>query len=169
VTKAPAAVAMLTAGVALAIAGCGDGGSGGGYGSKGADTTTVAASPSGVNSSAIAVADNPKLGRIIVNAEGFTLYDFHKDRTGQSSCYAACAAAWPPLLADGSPRAENGANPSQLGTTQRKDGTMQVTYAGHPLYTYVADTKPGDVKGNDIDQFGAEWYALQPNGEEPEG
>ena len=58
---------------------------------------------------------------------------------------------------------------SKLGTTKRKDGTMQVTYAGHPLYTYVADTKPGDAKGNDFSSFGAEWYALQPSGEEAEG
>ena len=55
-----------------------------------------------------------------------------------------------------------------LGTTKRKDGTLQVTYAGRPLYTYVGDQRPGEANGNDIDPFGAEWYALQPNGQEPE-
>jgi predicted lipoprotein with Yx(FWY)xxD motif len=55
---------------------------------------------------------------------------------------------------------------SKLGTTKRSDGTLQVTYAGHPLYTYTADTKPGDAKGNDFSSFGAQWYALQPSGEE---
>ena len=62
-----------------------------------------------------------------------------------------------------------GADASKLGTTKRSDGTLQVTYAGLPLYTYVVDGKPGDAKGNDIDSFGAEWYALQPSGEEAEG
>ena len=54
-----------------------------------------------------------------------------------------------------------------LGTTERKDGTMQVTYNGHPLYTFVEDKKPGEAKGTDFSAFGAQWYALMPNGEEP--
>ena len=73
---------------------------------------------------------------------------------------------WPPLTTGGAPQAKSGAEAPQLGTTKRSDGTVQVTYAGHPLYTYVADTKPGDVKGNDFSSFGAQWYALKPNGEE---
>lgn len=92
----------------------------------------------------------------------------HKDKGGESSCYDACAAAWPPLLTNGEPQAQGAADRSLLGTTKRRDGTSQVTYNGWPLYTYVADQKPGEANGNDIDQFGAEWYALQPNGEEPE-
>ncbi len=63
----------------------------------------------------------------------------------------------------------SGAEASQLGTTKRSDGTVQVTYAGHPLYTYAADTKPGEAKGNDFSSFGAQWYALKPNGEEAGG
>jgi predicted lipoprotein with Yx(FWY)xxD motif len=55
-----------------------------------------------------------------------------------------------------------------LGTTKRKDGTVQVTFAGHPLYTFKEDEKPGEANGNDLKAFGDEWYALQPNGEEPE-
>jgi predicted lipoprotein with Yx(FWY)xxD motif len=97
-----------------------------------------------------------------------TLYDFHKDKGGKSACYDACAAAWPPLLTEGNPQAQGPADRSMLGTTKRKDGTLQVTYNGWPLYTYVADQKPGEANGNDIDQFGAEWYALMPNGQEPE-
>ena len=64
------------------------------------------------------------------------------------------------------PKAAGGASASKLGTTKRKDGTTQVTFAGHPLYTYTADTKPGDAKGNDITTYGGQWYALEPNGEE---
>ena len=104
---------------------------------------------------------------VLVDSKGFVLYDFHKDNGTTSACYGECAVVWPPLLSEGAPQPSNGANASLLGTTKRKDGTTQVTYAGHPLYTYVADKKPGEANGNDIDSFGAEWYALMGNGEEP--
>ena len=116
----------------------------------------------------VSVASVPKLGRVLVDSKGFTLYDFHKDKGGKSTCYGACAGVWPPLTTDGAPRPADGAMASKLDTTKRKDGTMQVTYAGHPLYTYEADTKPGDAKGNDFSSYGAEWYALQASGEEAE-
>ncbi len=115
----------------------------------------------------VAVAKVGDLGPVIVNSEGLTLYDFHKDKGGVSSCYGACAGAWPPLLTEGEPKAEAGAMSNQLGTTKRKDGTTQVTYNGWPLYTYVGDKGPGEANGNDFSQFGAQWYALMPNGEEP--
>jgi predicted lipoprotein with Yx(FWY)xxD motif len=108
------------------------------------------------------------LGQVIVDAEGLTLYDFHADKGTTSACYGACATAWPPLLTTGTPAATSGAQASLIGTTKRKDGTEQVTYKGHPLYLFVGDQKPGDATGNDITQFGAAWYALLPNGEEPE-
>lgn len=161
----------------LAIAGCGSSsndssgsGSGGAYGG-GEETASKPASTKTSGGGTVAVitsASAPKLGRIIVDSKGFTLYDFHKDKGTTSACYGGCAAVWPPLLTEGNPKAGEGAMASKLGTTKRKDGTVQVTYAGHPLYTYEADTKPGDTTGNDISSFGAEWYALQPSGEEPE-
>lgn len=166
------ALALLAV-LAVAIAGCGDGSdsssSGGAYG--GGDSTAGSeekpASGGGGNGivSAAKVGD---LGTILVDSEGRTLYDFHKDQGTASSCYGACAGAWPPLLTEGDPQAQGAADRSMLGTTKRKDGTTQVTYAGHPLYTYAGDKNPGEANGNDIDQFGAEWYALQPNGQEPE-
>ncbi len=116
----------------------------------------------------ISAASAPKLGKIIVDPQGFTLYDFHADKGTTSSCYGECAKVWPPLTTEGPPQTGEGAMASQVGTTKRKDGTIQVTYAGHPLYTYLGDKKPGEANGNDFSQFGAEWYALQPNGEEPE-
>jgi predicted lipoprotein with Yx(FWY)xxD motif len=116
----------------------------------------------------ITATTTPKLGKVIVEEKGLTLYDFHQDKGTTSSCYGACAKTWPPLLTEGKPVAGEGATPSKLGVTMRKDGTEQVTYAGHPLYTYAQDTKPGDTTGNDITSFGAEWYALEPNGEEPD-
>jgi predicted lipoprotein with Yx(FWY)xxD motif len=177
VKKTFPAFAALALIAVLAIAGCGSSsdssssGSGGAYGSGG-ESTTKPASTKAFNDGAAAVvtaASAPKLGRIIVDSKGFTLYDFHKDKGTTSACYGGCAQVWPPLTTSGKPQAGEGAMASKLGTTERKDGTMQVTYSGHPLYTYTADTKPGDAKGNDFSSFGAEWYALQPSGEEAEG
>lgn len=107
------------------------------------------------------------LGKVIVDAEGMTMYDFHKDKGTTSACYGACAGAWPPLLTKGKPTVSGGAEASLIGVTKRKDGTEQVTYNGHPLYGFVEDKKPGEANGNDVKAFGASWYALMPNGEEP--
>lgn len=167
-------LALIALAAALAIAGCGGGDStGGAYGGKGGgatDSTAAEKPPAGAESGAavLTVASAPKVGAVLVDAEGFTVYDFHKDKGATSSCYGACAGVWPPLLSEGEPQSGEGASASKLGTAKRKDGTVQVTYAGHPLYTYTADTKPGEANGNDIDSFGGEWYALQASGEEAE-
>jgi predicted lipoprotein with Yx(FWY)xxD motif len=158
----------------LAIAGCGSSSdsssssSGGAYGSGGESTTkpTSTKTSSGGTAAVVTAASAPKLGKIIVDSKGFTLYDFHKDKGTTSACYGGCAQVWPPLISEGKPQAGEGAMASKLGTTERKDGTTQVTYAGHPLYTYVGDKKPGDATGNDFTSFGAQWYALLPSGEE---
>jgi len=176
----------LLAILAVVIAGCGGGDStsgGGVYGGGGESTEETSSSEtssggrygggekttaSSEGAGVVKAAKVGDLGTIIVSSAGLTLYDFHKDKGGKSSCYGACASAWPPLLTAGAPKAEDGAMANQLGTTKRKDGTVQVTYNGWPLYTYAGDQAPGEANGNDIDQFGAEWYALQPSGEEPE-
>jgi predicted lipoprotein with Yx(FWY)xxD motif len=162
----------LTAVLAIVAAGCGGDDSsstGGVYGGKGAAATTepAAAGPS-EGSATVTVAMVPELGKVIVDSDGFTLYDFHKDKGTTSSCYGGCASVWPPLTTGSAPKAAGGVSASKLGTTTRKDGTTQVTFAGHPLYTYVEDSKPGEANGNDVDLFGAEWYALTPSGAEPE-
>jgi predicted lipoprotein with Yx(FWY)xxD motif len=164
----------LAATVTVAIGGCGGGdstssesaygGKGGGGGKPASETSEAGAGGDGV----VSAAEVGDLGMILVDSEGRTLYDFHRDKGSKSACYGACAGAWPPLLTDGDPQAQGPADRSMLGTTRRKDGTVQVTYNGWPLYTYVGDKNPGEANGNDIDQFGAEWYALQPNGKEPE-
>ncbi len=157
----------------LALAGCGSSdssssSSGGAYGSGEESTAKSESSGSsgGGTAAVVSAASAPKLGRILVDSKGFTLYDFHKDKGTTSACYGACASVWPPLTTEGAPQAGEGAMASKLGTTKRKDGTVQVTYAGHPLYTYTADTKPGEVNGNDFSSYGAQWYALLPSGEE---
>jgi predicted lipoprotein with Yx(FWY)xxD motif len=104
------------------------------------------------------------LGKIIVDAQGRTLYLFEKDKNGRSACSGQCAKFWPPLLTSGKPRAGAGVKASLLGTTRRSDGRMQVTYARHPIYRFLEDKGPGQTKGEGTKFFGAEWYVLAPSG-----
>ncbi len=175
-TKTFPAIAALALVSLLAIAGCGssdnNSSNSGAYGgNETAETTTKPASSESSSSSGAVVTASTAgdLGKVIVDSKGMTLYDFHKDKGGKSACYGACAKGWPPLLSEGKPQAGEGAMSAKLGTVERSDGTMQVTYAGHPLYTFVEDKKPGEANGNDVSAFGAEWYALQPSGQEAEG
>jgi predicted lipoprotein with Yx(FWY)xxD motif len=104
------------------------------------------------------------LGKIIVDAQGRTLYLFQKDKNGKSACSGQCAAFWPPVIASGKPVAGPGVKASLLGTIKRGDGRMQVTYNHHPLYTFVKDTKKGQTSGAGVDGFGAEWFVVSPAG-----
>lgn len=104
------------------------------------------------------------LGKILVNSQGRTLYLFEKDKGGRSDCYGQCAKFWPPLLTTGKPHAAAGAKASLLGTSKRKNGTLQVTYAGHPLYLFLKDKAAGQTKGEGLNFFGAQWYVLAPSG-----
>jgi predicted lipoprotein with Yx(FWY)xxD motif len=109
------------------------------------------------------------LGKVVVDTKARTLYLFEKDRGGKSACYGACAKAWPPALASGRATAGKGLKRSLLGTTQRRDGTRQLTYGGHPLYRFFMDrNRPGSVKGQNVDAFGAEWYVVGANGKKVE-
>jgi predicted lipoprotein with Yx(FWY)xxD motif len=110
-----------------------------------------------------------RLGRILVDARGRTLYLFEKDKRGRSACAGTCATYWPPLLAHGKPTAGAGAKRSLLATTRRANGTRQVTYAGHPLYRFVQDTRAGQTNGQDLHDFGAGWYVVSPAGKKIEG
>ena len=104
------------------------------------------------------------LGKIIVDGKGRTLYLFEKDRRGHSACSGGCAAYWPPLLTSAKPVAGTGVKKSLLGTIRRSNGKKQVTYNGHPLYRFVQDTRPGQVKGQDTHFFGGGWYVISPSG-----
>jgi predicted lipoprotein with Yx(FWY)xxD motif len=105
-----------------------------------------------------------KLGRILVDQQGRTLYLFMKDKNDKSACAGACAVGWPPLLTNGKPNAGKGVQSKLLGTTVRKSG-MQVTYAGHPLYMFFGDHKAGQTNGEGSTAFGAAWYVLGANGQ----
>ena len=140
---------MLT----LAIAGCG-----------GSNNT---ATPTTANGSAATIGvANDNLGDVLVNSQGRTLYLFQKDSGTKSACTGACAAAWPPLRANGKPTVGNGADASLVGTTRRSDGKPEVTYNGHPLYLFVKDQKAGDTNGEGVNAFGGSWYAVSPAGDQ---
>jgi len=131
-------------------------------------STAVALGAAQTNAAAgttVAIAKTP-IGRILVDSKGRTLYDFPPDHQGMSVCYGACAALWPPLTTTGKPHAGHGVVASLIGTTRRSDGKLDVTYGGHPLYYYVADTKPGQLSGQGLNQFGAPWWALSAAGTE---
>ncbi len=160
-----AAAAAAAAAVAVVAAACG--------GSAAPNTSTgtggsardnpYGAGGAGMVAATVAV-ENSKLGPILVDGSGRTLYLFEADRGIDSTCSGACAQAWPPLTTNGAPQAGTGAAAAQLGTTARQDHTMQVTYHGHPLYYYVGDGKSGDLTGQALNQFGAKWYVLAPSG-----
>lgn len=119
---------------------------------------------------ALTVAQTPEYGPYLADAAGRALYLLENEPRGNSNCYDACAAEWPPYIApQGTPTA--GAAEVQagmIGTLQRRDGSMQVTYNGHPLYYYVKDAGAGKATGQDVtDQWG-EWYLVTPAGEELE-
>jgi len=172
-----AAMSILAVIAGLAIAGCGSSGSSssseatsaesaGAYG--GGEASAKPATESGGGETvAISLGSAAGVGKVLVNAEGMTLYYFQKDQkgSGKSKCEGACAEAWPPLTAAGGGEAMGGVKSSLLGTIKRSDGSTQITYAGWPLYTFVEDRKPGEDNGTDSKAFGASWYPLHSNGE----
>ena len=141
--------------VALAVAACGGSSGGGAYGGSTASHT------SGKGSVALA---STKLGKVLVDGNGRTLYLFEADKGTMSNCDGSCAGEWPPLTSSGKPTAGAGVVASKLGTAKRADGTTGVTYAGHPLYTYAGDGAPGQTAGEGLTDYGAPWYALSAAG-----
>ncbi|MEU0434310.1 hypothetical protein ABZ153_22210 [Streptomyces sp. NPDC006290] len=131
-----------------------------------AGTVQAARSAVSASSSATVSTKSGPLGKILVNSKGHTLYLFQADKTNKSTCNGDCAKAWPPLKAHGKPTAGGGVNSKLLSTTTRSDGSKQVTYKGHPLYTFIDDTKAGQTNGQGLDAFGAKWYVLGTNGKQ---
>jgi predicted lipoprotein with Yx(FWY)xxD motif len=104
------------------------------------------------------------LGQILVTARGRTLYMFAADKHGKSACYSSCATYWPPLLTTTAHVTGTGLKPSMLGTTKRTDGTLQITYNGHPLYRFLKDTKAGQASGQGLNVSGGLWWVMSPSG-----
>ena len=154
----PTRLAVLAAVIALPAlaAACG----GGGSSSAPKVTSTPAATAAATGGTVDAASSS--LGKILVAKNGMTLYMFASDQNGKSSCSGPCAQYWPPYT--GTPKAGAGLDASLLGTTMRSDGKTQVTYDGHPLYTYAGDSSPGATNGQGQNTFGALWWVVAPNG-----
>ena len=156
-----ALIAVVAAGlVVLAVAVAG----GGGGGAYGGSPSSATAPSSGGGGPSVKLATT-KLGKVLVDARGRTLYLFKADKGPKSACDGACASVWPPLTSTGRPTAGPGVTASKLGTTRRSDGATEVTYNGHPLYTFAGDSAPGATSGQGLDDFGAEWYVLAARGD----
>jgi len=151
--------AAATFAIALVSTACGSTA----YSSSGYGAPTAATTATRVSAATVGVR-HTSLGRVIVDSKGHTLYLFEKDKNGKSACTGSCATAWPPVLTSGKPSATAGVKVSLLGTTRRADGRLQVTYNHHPLYTFVKDTTKGQASGENVDAFGAEWYAVSAAG-----
>jgi len=156
---------VLALSIALPISSCGSSSDSpdSGTGNKPAATSSEALPQEG---SSVSTAIPGKVGRVVVDQVGFTLYHFSKDKkdNGDSACYDACAKAWPPYLTLAMPWAAQKAKASLIGTFKRKDGTMQLTYGGWPLYTYSKD-RVAETKGFGRESFGGIWYPIDVNGD----
>jgi predicted lipoprotein with Yx(FWY)xxD motif len=123
------------------------------------------ASPTAAHAAPTLTVRGSAYGRVLFDARGKALYAFTRDpKGGKSRCYGACAAAWPPFYAKGSLRAGKGVRPRFLGTTVRRDGKRQVTYAGRPLYYYVGDRSPGEIRCQNVTEFGGTWLVVRASG-----
>ncbi len=109
----------------------------------------------------INVATDAKLGKILVDGNGMTLYMFTKDEPSKSNCSGNCLKSWPALITQGHPTLGEGVDANLVGTATLADGSMIVTYNKMPLYTFVKDKKPGDVVGQDSNHV---WYVVAPDG-----
>ncbi|MHA6758780.1 COG4315 family predicted lipoprotein [Streptacidiphilus sp. PAMC 29251] len=163
-------VIAATAGVAALAAlaaGCSSN-SGSGSASSSAPAPAVSAPASapapaaGGSAAALKVASSAD-GQILVDGSGRTLYLFEADTGTTSTCNGSCATAWPPDTTRGAPSA-TGLTASDVGQSTRTDKSTQVTYAGHPLYYFSHDAKPGDVNGQGVTAFGGSWYVVSPSG-----
>jgi predicted lipoprotein with Yx(FWY)xxD motif len=154
--------ALLAIVAALVIAGCGGGSSSSSSESGGAENASATTNGEGT----VAGAEVGGLGSVLVDAEGMTVYLYTPDKGTESTCYGECEKYWPPVIAEGKPTAGEGAMSSALGTTKRKDGSMQVTYEGHPLYTYTGDKAAGEASGQEFEGI---WFVLDEAGEAVEG
>jgi predicted lipoprotein with Yx(FWY)xxD motif len=143
----------------LALAGCGSSGYGGG--SASGTTSSSSAAPTSASKADLKTADT-SLGKVVVAADGRTVYVFDKDTpgSGTSACSGNCLAKWPPVQAGSDQLTVDGIS-GQLGTITRDDGTKQVTLGGMPLYLYSGDSHAGDVTGQSV---GGVWWAVAPDG-----
>jgi predicted lipoprotein with Yx(FWY)xxD motif len=128
----------------------------------------VAPALGGAPKGAVVALRKTTLGTVLVDARGRTLYLFEKDRGRVSACNSACLQYWPAFTSRATPRAGRGVQQSMLKLAKQRNGSLQVTYAGHPLYTFVGDKQAGQTSGEGLTNFGAGWDALAANGQKVE-
>jgi predicted lipoprotein with Yx(FWY)xxD motif len=130
------------------------------------DPAPAAANASAAKASGAAVVEthSSKYGKVLFDRAGRVLYLFASDRGKTSTCYGGCAATWPPYTVNRAPRAGVGVRSGLLGTTRRHDGSLQVTYAGHPLYYFTGDRSPGQITCQHVSNFGGLWLVVNPSG-----
>jgi predicted lipoprotein with Yx(FWY)xxD motif len=158
--------AALAVAGALVLAACGGFSTSSSSGASSTPSYGTSTSTTHTTSSTAAVVTTKKtsLGTFLVDARGRTLYLWDADKGSMSACSGACAQAWPPLTATATPKASGAVKASLLGTTKRADGSREVTYAGHPLYTFAGDTQTGKTTGEGSNGFGAPWWVVSPAG-----
>ena len=163
---------VATAAAVIAVAGCGSSSSSksstGNPSGTAAGGSAAAAQTAPAATGAKVSVGKLSFGKALVGPNGHTVYLFLKDTGTTSNCAGKCARVWAPLVTKGKPRAGSGLTASMLATTKRADGTTQVTYGGHPLYFYDDDKRAGTAEGEGSKEFGAEWYAVVPNGKKLE-
>jgi predicted lipoprotein with Yx(FWY)xxD motif len=158
---------VLPALIAAVVAvGCGDDDAGGAPADPGGERVEQAAehAAAAARKGAVVKVVDSQFGRVIADRRGEAFYLFDREKGAKSRCYGDCAVAWPPVLTKGKPRAGAGAAKRLLGTTRRRSGKLQVTYAGHPLYYYEHD-EPGTILCHDVDEFGGLWLVVDRNGD----
>jgi predicted lipoprotein with Yx(FWY)xxD motif len=124
--------------------------------------TFASAVPASAAGTTVTVRSSP-FGRIVWGPEHQAVYAFQRDGRNLSRCYGECADLWPPVYTTGTPVAGRGARASLLGTTRRRSGRLQVTYAGRPLYTYAHEGR-GQVLCHNVQLNGGLWWVIGPNG-----
>ena len=162
-------MAVLAAAIAVVtVTACGySGGRVGPYGLTPSSPGAAGSSPAG---SSMLTVRHTALGTILTTGTGFTVYAFEADKGTMSACTGACAVAWPPVTASGGRiKVAGGASTSLAAETTRPGGAHQLTYAGHPLYTYTGDISPGATNGQGSEAFGARWDVLTATGREVTG
>ena len=162
---------VIAAGIALAASACSSSLSSNGATAAPAASSATAqpGSPAAASSSTAATTIDLQSasgidGKFLADEHGRALYLFEADKGSTSTCTGACAAAWPPVTASAMPMAGGGVSQSMFGTTKRADGTEQLTYNGHPLYYFAADTGSGMAKGQGVKAFGSDWYVVNAKG-----
>jgi len=130
-----------------------------------AATLVVTASPMAAEQAAPTLTVHSSgFGQVLFDGRGFVLYAFTKDSRGLSACSGTCAKAWPPYVVKGAVRAGAGVKAPLLGTVRRSNGSRQVTYAGRPLYFYIGDKKPGQIRCQNVSEFGGLWLVVRASG-----